>query len=133
MNARKILAATALGAALLAVPSAAQAADHGDNRAACNSTEICFQWLWDSFTTQTMQRHFYGSDSYHGDDNFGNPPYAGAPLIKLIAEAEGIYNRDSSCAVTLYMSRGYATAYAIVARGSEQSISPWNASHKRCA
>jgi hypothetical protein len=133
MKVRNILMATVVGAAaLFALPSTAQAADHGDGKAACNSTEICFQWIWDGFTTQTSQRHFYGSDSYHGDDNFSQP-YGGAPLITLLANAEGIYNRDSSCTVTLYMSRSYATAYASVARGTKQSISPWNASHKRCA
>ncbi|WP_433298171.1 hypothetical protein ACQP2F_42725 [Actinoplanes sp. CA-030573] len=134
MKLRNAIVAAALGVTgLLVAPTAAQAADHGDGKAACNSTEICFQWIWDGFTTQQYQRHFWNSDSDHTNDYFGNLPDLPNPPVKLAANAEGIFNRDSTCTVTLYMSTGYKTAYASVPRGTKQSISAWNASHKRCA
>ena len=133
MGVKHVIAAAVAGAATLFVaPATAQAADHGDGRAACNATEICFQWNWDNFTTQMYQRHFWNSDSNHSNDYWGNTRDTD-PLISISASAEGLYNRDSTCTVTLYMSTGYATAYAHVPRGTKQSISPWNSSHKRCA
>ncbi|MEU7904932.1 hypothetical protein [Actinoplanes sp. NPDC049118] len=129
----RMFAAAVVGAATLAVsPVAAHAVDRGDQKAACNSGEICFQYIWDGFSTSQYQRHFWYNDANHTDDQFGNTPDL-YPLMDLDGNAKGIWNRDSSCAVTLYVSTSYRNGYATIARGKEQSISPWNQSHKRCA
>ncbi|MCU7724316.1 hypothetical protein ODJ79_11370 [Actinoplanes sp. KI2] len=133
MGIKRKLAAALVGAAVVvAVPTAAQAEDHGDGKTACNSGEICFQFSWDGFSTSTFQRHFWYSDSNHNDDVFGNVPNGNTSLL-LADNAHGFWNRDTSCSVTLYVSTSYRNGYATIARGGKQSISNWNQSHKRCA
>ncbi|GLY07730.1 hypothetical protein [Actinoplanes sp. NBRC 101535] len=132
MRSLRIFAAALIGAAALAfAPSPAQAVDRGDQKAACNSGEICFQWIWDSFSTSTFQRHFWYSDSNHTNDTWGNVPDL-YPVLDFDSSAKGIYNRDTECSVTLYASTGYRNGYATIARTKRQSISAWNQSHKRC-
>ncbi|WP_328650446.1 hypothetical protein OG598_19210 [Micromonospora sp. NBC_00330] len=133
MRVRHVIAAAMAGAAAMAVGATpAQAVDRGDSKAACNRGEICFQWINDNFSTSSYQRHFWYNDSNHGDDYWSNIPDL-YPAFVIANGAEGLWNRDTSCAVTLYDFANYGTAYTTFPRDFRAGISPRNNSHKRCA
>ncbi|MEV0004583.1 hypothetical protein AB0H28_20195 [Micromonospora sp. NPDC050980] len=132
MRVRHAIVATMVGAAAFAVGGTPAHADRGDSKTACNSGEICFQWSYDNFSTSSYQRHFWYSDSNHANDYWSNIPDL-YPALLMHNEAEGLWNRDSSCAVTVYDLSNYVTPYTTFPRDFKYSISPRNNSHKRCA
>ncbi|MBL6274737.1 hypothetical protein JMF97_01010 [Micromonospora fiedleri] len=132
MRVRQIIAAAMTGAAAVAIAAAPAQADRGDSKAACNKGEICFQWIYDNFSTSSYQRHFWYNDSNHGDDYWSNIPDL-YPAFVIKDDAEGLWNRDTTCAVTIYDLANYATPYTTFPRDFRAAISPRNNSHKRCA
>jgi hypothetical protein len=132
---RKVRMAMAalVGVASMMLPATAALADNGDGKAACNNTEICFQMHWDNWQTSSFQRHFYNSDSDHRNDIFGNVYPEGSNSWYLASNANGLWNRDSQCGVTVYTETSYRTYYISVYRGFKGQIRSDNYSHKRCA
>ncbi|PWR09361.1 hypothetical protein DKT68_12420 [Micromonospora acroterricola] len=126
------MAAALAGIATVVAGGTAAQADKGDGNAACNRTEICFQFSWDNFTTSSFQRHFWYNDSDHSNDIWGNVP-DGNTSLWVANTAGGLWNRDSSCAVTVYDLSGYRTPYTVFPRDFKAAISARNNSHKRCA
>lgn len=130
---RRVLAAVAVGAATLAATPATAYADQGDGRAACNRGEICFQSIWDRWTTSAFQKHFYYSDTNHHNDYWGNVVPEGNTTYTIANNASGFWNRDTECSVAVYDGRSYGGgALVIIPRGNMTSIRDANESHKRC-
>jgi hypothetical protein len=120
----------------LAVPgNPAQADDRtdtGDGRRACSVGEICFQFVWDNFTTSTWQRHFWWNDGNH-NDNYWHITDPSPTTFSIRDGIGGVYNRDTECAVWLKDIRsGSWVYYSVTVRNTKQRVSSLNNAHERC-
>ncbi|MGI5245267.1 hypothetical protein [Dactylosporangium sp. CA-139066] len=133
-NVLRLAVVAALGAGALLPGLPAQAADHGDGKAACNTGEICFQEFWDGFVTSQYQRHFWYSDPNHYDDVFINT--VNNPEFTLAYAIEGIWNRDTQCSVRMITVNEVTYAqytYKTVARNDKGNYGAHaNQAHARC-
>jgi hypothetical protein len=131
-------AVVAATAALPALPASAN--DNGDSSSACNYYEICFS-EYSSNWNQSHHDFYYDANHYvtasHGAYTFnrGTSPTG----HRLMDAASGIWNRDSSCSVTLWDvdSRGVWFSIGTYGNGSSGWVSlngngNRNNGHSRC-
>lgn len=112
-------AAITFGALLLS-PATAAMADDGDGNRVCNAYEICFR-LSDAsdFAINGNWMHTFWYSNKQHDQNWLYGPDWTAPSIILMDNANGFWNRDSSCDVKLWdvTSSGTWHLYADLPRG----------------
>jgi hypothetical protein len=137
-----ILAALSIAAvaAVFAVPAGpAYADDNGNGDHVCNQYEICFRASsaddWDY--NGNYMHSFYWSNWRHGQEYLWPDPYDPRipPPIVLMDNANGFWNRDSTCDVKLWdydASYGWYTYYDLY-RGFRGDVGEYrNNGHSRC-
>ncbi|MFF5289155.1 hypothetical protein [Paractinoplanes globisporus] len=140
-SALKLAAVPAAAAlALAAMPGAAQADDNGDGSTACNYTEICFQWVYNS--NNLVKQFWNGANHYsngaHGAYYFFDVPNGVRSSARVMDNAEGFRNRDSACTVWLWDVDGAGNWYTYYSQGKNSgsftnSGANRNNGHSRCS
>jgi hypothetical protein len=131
------IVAAAIGIAALVIPTApAQAYDDGNGNAKCDTYEICFNFLDSSIwnTEWGIGHSFYWGSMAHNTYVMCDPT-GWQECIGLMDEANGFWNRDSTCDVKLWDVDGYGTwfVYGDYGRGFRGNVGGRrNNGHSRC-
>jgi hypothetical protein len=131
-----VVAAVLAAMALFAPSTPAQAYDSGNGNWTCDYYEICFNLMdasvWD--TQWGIGHTFYYGNMYH--DQYAECDTTGwEECTVLMDSANGFWNRDSTCSVTLWDVDGYGNwyKYGTYARGYRGNAGQYrNNGHSRC-
>lgn len=123
-----------LGGASLLIPAGAAYADEGDGDKLCDYTEICFRYGPASgFSINGDYMHtFYNSNWHHENEYLWGPADHCCPVV--MDNANGFWNRDSSCRVQLWdITNGNWYVYADLPIGYRGDAAyKINNAHTRC-
>jgi hypothetical protein len=122
--------------ALVIPASPAHADDWGNGNWTCDYYEICFNGLSQSTWNYEygVSHMFYYGNMHHDQEAICDAP-ASYNCILLMDAANGFWNRDSTCSVTLWDVDGYGNwyRYGTYARGFRGDVGGYrNNGHSRC-